>query len=73
VTTYEAWSSPEAKKMRFRAGLQNVPALPSVRPDVPVESKTTRFPGELNGLALLARGKFDSKYRRTGPDSLDRV
>ena len=73
VVTYEAWSSQGARKERFRSGLSPVPALPLGRPRRPTLIKPTRLPGELDSLAMLARAKFDGRYRRTPEGAYDSV
>ena len=66
VITYDDWRSPEAKAQRFRSGLIKVPKFSPGRRTKLQDTKPTRMPGELNALALLARSKFDKKYRRIG-------
>jgi DNA-binding transcriptional ArsR family regulator len=66
VVTFDAWSSMEAKKARFRMGLGSVPQVSLERPEGEVTEKPTRMPGELENLAVLGRKRFDSKYRKIG-------
>jgi hypothetical protein len=73
VVTYEAWNSQDARKERFRLGLSLIPALPLGRPRKPMSIKQTRIPGELDSLALLARAKFDGKYRKTPDGAYDSI
>lgn len=69
VVTYEAWSSQEARRERFRSGLSLVPASPLGKARKLVTARPTRVPGELDNLALLARARFDDKYSRS-PDGV---
>lgn|SRR5487761_213180 len=64
VITYDSWNSSEAKAQRFRNGLIKVPRISLKGPTRAVDEKPSRMPGELENLALLARTKFDAKYRR---------
>ena len=73
VITYEAWSGGDARKERFRSGLLPVPAFTLGGPPELVQAKPTRAPGELDSLAMLARAKFDGKYRRTRDGGYDSV
>ena len=73
VITYDDWSNPEAKAQRFRRGLIKVPKFSLGRPTKSLNTKPTRMPGELDALALLARSKFDKKYRRIGDRAYARV
>ncbi len=66
VITYDEWRRPEAKAQRFRSGLIRVPKFSLGRPAKTLDAKPTRMPGELDTLALLAKNKFENKYRRTG-------
>jgi hypothetical protein len=73
VVTYEAWSSQDAKKERFRLGLSHIPALVLGGPSKLMSIKPSRVPGELDSLALLARAKFDGKYRMASDHAYDSV
>ena len=73
VITYESWKSQDAKRSRFRSGLERVPPLSLGRPTRSLLMKSTRIPGELENLALLARRKFDTKYRRTSDGAYDSI
>lgn len=74
IVAYDDWRSPEAKAQRFRDGLIKVPNFSLM--DGPTRGrnrKPTRMPGELNALAILARSKFDKKYRRIGDREYARI
>jgi hypothetical protein len=64
IVAYDNWRSAEAKAQRFRSGLIKAPKFSLGRQTKPLDTKPTRMPGELSALALLARSKFDKKYRR---------
>ena len=69
------WRSPEAKARRLRDGLMQVPKFSLGGRKEPTDAimKATRLPGELDTLALLARKKFESKYRNVGDREYARV
>jgi DNA-binding transcriptional ArsR family regulator len=74
--TYDDWSASEERARRFRGGLIKVPKFSLVGQNkslLPLGSKPTRLRGELRTLALLARSKFDKKYRRIGDRQYVRV
>jgi hypothetical protein len=71
VVTYKEWSSQGGKKKRFRFGLAQIPALPLDKSRKLMSIKPTRIPGELDNLALLARAKFDGKYRKGSDGAYD--
>ncbi len=73
--TYDDWRSSEAKARRFRAGLLKVPKFSFKKNAIkrPPLAKPTRLRGELAALALLARSKFDKKYRRIGESEYARI
>ncbi len=72
--TYDEWCTPEGKARRFRNGLIKVPkfSLGERSRSVSV-SRPTRMKGELSTLAILARSKFDKKYRRIGDREYARI
>ena len=71
VIPIDIWSSKEAKAQRFRSGLIKVPKFSLGK--AKTLAKPSRMPGELDNLALLARNKFDRKYRRSGAGEYARV
>ena len=73
VQTYESWRSPESRRDRFRMGLALVPSFLMERASEVAGPGERRMPGELDGLAVLGRKKFDGKYRRREGRSFDRV
>jgi hypothetical protein len=73
VVTYEAWSSQDARKERFRSGLSLVPTVQLGSARKLAAIKPTRMPGELDNLALLAKAKFESKYRKSPHGAYDPV
>ncbi len=73
VVTYDAWTSEEAKRARFRMGLATVPRVSLGSGPGETEAKPTRLPGELENLAVLGRKKFDAKYRRTAKGEYGRI
>ncbi len=73
MIAYDDWRSPEAKAQRFRSGLIKVPKFSLGRQTKSLSAKPSRMPGELNALALLARSKFDKKYRKIGDREYARV
>lgn len=72
VVTFEAWNSPEARATRFRNGQSKVPKF-YLGQAKSLYKKPTRLPGELDTLAILARNRFDRKYRRVGEREYARV
>ena len=73
VTPYDEWSSNRAKRARFRAGLSIVPQLSGARPTEVRTEKPSRFPGELENLAMLAKLRFNGKYRKKSARDYDRL
>ncbi|MDG6898109.1 MAG: winged helix-turn-helix transcriptional regulator [Nitrososphaerota archaeon] len=71
--TLEGWSSEEARKLRFRAGLGKKKRNSKGATPANVPVKPTRSPGELESLARLGRRAFDSRYREMGPRTLGAV
>ena len=73
VMTYRAWSSQDAKRERFRSGFVQATLPPLGMSNGAARTKPTRIPGELESLALLARRKFDAKYRMSPDGEYDRI
>jgi len=73
VIRYDDWLTPEAKAQRFRNGMIRIPKFSQEKNAKSLDAKPTRMPGELDALALLARSKFDKKYRRIGDREYARV
>lgn len=71
--SYDDWNDPRAKAQRLRAGLVQVPEFSLGKKDEPLYVKPTRMRGELDNLALLARYRFDKKYRTIGAREYARV
>ncbi len=68
--TLESWSSDEARRKRFRAGVGGKKSRSKVAPPRNLTVKPTRLPGELENLAVLGRRAFDSKYKKMGSGTL---
>ena len=66
VQTYEAWSSKESKRARFRSGMAEIPRYSLEPSTVEVGPGERRMAGELENLAALGRKKFDAKYQMRG-------
>ncbi|MDG6923807.1 MAG: hypothetical protein JRN67_11005 [Nitrososphaerota archaeon] len=71
--SYADWNNPKAKAERLRNGLISVPEFSLRRRDKPLYTKPTRMLGELDNLAMLARSRFNRKYRITGGREYARV
>ena len=64
--SYDDWNDPKARAQRLRAGLRSIPKFSLGKKEKPMFVKPTRMRGELDNLAVLARYKFDQKYRKIG-------
>ena len=63
---YDAWNDRKARALRLRNGLISIPKFSLVRKNRQLYAKPPRMRGELDNLAVLARSKFDQKYRMIG-------
>jgi hypothetical protein len=71
--SYDDWRSAEAKAQRFRSGMTRVPDFKLGGKTSRLDKKPTRMTGELEALALLARSRFDKKYRRVSEHNYARI
>ena len=73
VVEYGDWRSDVSKGERLRAGLAVVPEILLTQPLEAYVSKPTRLPGELDNLVILAKSRFETKYRRRHGREFDRL